>query len=98
MHGVGSVGEASRPRPTGGGEPLNRTRTKAIEVDEAELSWLLDLFGVNHLVGVQGAEERTVMLSERSNVVCPAHGRTLKPDACRSCAFLAGDLAADPAK
>jgi hypothetical protein len=78
--------------------PLTQTGIKVIEVDEAELSWLLDLLGVNHLVGVQGTEERTVVLSERSNVVCPAHGRTLKPDACRSCAFLAGDLPADPAK
>jgi hypothetical protein len=78
--------------------PLTQTGIKVIEVDEAELSWLLDLLGVNHLVGVQGTEERTVVLSERSNVVCPAHGRSLKPDACRSCAFLAGDLPADLAK
>jgi hypothetical protein len=78
--------------------PLTQTGTKVIEVDEAELSWLLDLLGVNHLAGVQGTEERTVTLSERSSLVCPAHGRTLKPDACRSCAFLAGDLPADPAR
>ena len=61
-------------------------------VDEAELAWLLDFFGVNELAGIEGAEERTVTLSERSDVVCPAHGRSLKPDACRSCAFLAGDI------
>ena len=79
-------------------KPLTQTGTKVIEVDEAELSWLLDLFGVNHLVGIQGTEERTVTLSERSNVVCPAHGRILRPDACRSCAFLAGDISADPMK
>jgi hypothetical protein len=69
---------------------------RVIQVDEAELSWLQDLLGVNHLAGVAGTEERTVRLSERSNVVCPAHGRVLKPDACRSCAFLAGDIATDP--
>jgi hypothetical protein len=69
---------------------------RVIQVDDAELSWLQDLLGVNYLAGFTGTEERTVMLSERSTVVCPAHGRVLKPDACRSCAFLAGDIATDP--
>jgi hypothetical protein len=55
---------------------------------EAELIWLFDLLGVNELAGVEGAEDRTVKLSDRSEVVCPAHGRWLKPDACRSCWFL----------
>jgi hypothetical protein len=55
---------------------------------EAELIWLFDLLGVNELAGVEGAEDRTVKLSDRSELVCPAHGRLLKPDACRSCWFL----------
>jgi hypothetical protein len=56
------------------------------------MALLLDSFGVNDLAGVAGAEERTVKLSERSDVVCPAHGFLLKPDACRSCRFLAGEV------
>jgi hypothetical protein len=59
--------------------------------DEAELIWLLDLCGVNELAGVEGAEERTVKLSDRSDLACPAHALVLKPDACRSCRFLAGE-------
>ena len=57
-------------------------------VNEVELAFLLDLLGVNELAGMEGAEDRTVKLSDRSEVVCPAHGRLLKPDACRSCWFL----------
>jgi hypothetical protein len=60
--------------------------------NEVEVALLLDFFGVNDLAGVEGAEERTVRLSERSTVVCPAHGKVLKPDACRSCRFLAGEM------
>jgi hypothetical protein len=60
--------------------------------NEVERAMLLDLFGVNDLAGVEGAEERTVKLSKRSDIVCPAHGFLLKPDACRSCRFLAGEV------
>jgi len=67
-----------------------------IEADEAELIGLLDLMGVNHLAGIAGTEDRTVKISERSDVCCPAHGFTLKPDACRSCAFLAGEVRPEP--
>ena len=49
-------------------------------------------FGINDLAGIDSANDRTVTLSARSTVVCPAHGRVLKPDACRSCAFLAGNV------
>jgi hypothetical protein len=59
--------------------------------NEVEMALLLDHFGVNDLAGIEGAEERTVKLSERSDVVCPAHRFLLKPDACRSCRFLAGE-------
>jgi hypothetical protein len=45
---------------------------------------------INGLAGIDGATDRTVILSARSSLVCPAHGRVLKPDTCRSCAFLAG--------
>jgi hypothetical protein len=81
-----------------GGERLTELRHSlpVIEVDEAEMTWLLDLLGVDHLAGIEGAEERTVKLSAQSNVVCPAHGRILKPDACRSCAFLAGEITTEP--
>ena len=67
-----------------------------VEVSEAEMVWLLDLMGVNHLAGIEGAEERTVKLSYKSDIGCPAHRLVLKPDACRSCAFLAGDMATEP--
>jgi hypothetical protein len=59
--------------------------------NEVELALLLTALGVNDLAAVEGSEDRTVTLSARSDVVCPAHGRTLKPDACRSCRFLAGE-------
>ena len=52
---------------------------------------LLDLLGVNDLASVEGSGDRTVTLSDRSDICCPAHGLTLKPDACRSCRFLAGE-------
>ena len=67
----------------------------AREMDEADLPALLAEFGVNHLAGIAGTEDRTVKLSDQSNIVCPAHGRYLKPDACRSCAFLAGEVHPD---
>jgi hypothetical protein len=60
--------------------------------NEVEWALLLDLYGVNDLAGVEGAEERTVKLSDRSDICCPAHGLLLKPDACRSCRFLAGEV------
>jgi hypothetical protein len=59
--------------------------------NEVEMAMILDLFGVNDLAAVEGANDRTVHLSDRSELVCPAHERTLKPDACRSCRFLAGE-------
>jgi hypothetical protein len=48
-------------------------------------------FGVGDMVGVEGTEDRIVRLSPRSTVVCPMHELELKPDACRSCRFLAGE-------
>jgi hypothetical protein len=72
------------------------TEVPVVEADEAELPDLLDLFGVNHLANIAGALDRTVKLSERSDICCPAHGFTLKPDACRSCAFLCGDVQPEP--
>lgn len=59
--------------------------------NEVELALLLDLLGVNDLAAIAGAEDRTVKLSDRSTITCPAHGVVLKPDACRSCRFLAGE-------
>jgi hypothetical protein len=50
-------------------------------------------FGVGDLVGVEGTEDRVVNISPRSDVSCPMHDFTLVPDACRSCRFLAGEVA-----
>jgi hypothetical protein len=60
-------------------------------LNEVELAMLLDQLGVNDLAAVEGTGDRTVTLSDRAELVCPAHDRTLKPDACRSCRFLAGE-------
>jgi hypothetical protein len=69
----------------------NGTTIPIRHVNEVELAMLHDFFGVNDLAAVEGTDERTVHLSDRSDVVCPAHHRMLKPDACRSCRFLAGE-------
>jgi hypothetical protein len=53
---------------------------------------LLEFFGVDEL-RIVDAYERTVQLSPGSSLGCPAHGVTLKPDACSSCRFLVGDAA-----
>jgi hypothetical protein len=63
-----------------------------VDVDAAVEAWLFDRYGVGDLADVEGTTDRTVELSERSNVVCPAHGLLLVPDACRSCRFLAGEV------
>jgi hypothetical protein len=60
---------------------------------EADLLKVFAAFGVGDLVGVEGAEERIVRLSPRSDTVCPMHEFELRPDACRSCRFLAGEVA-----
>jgi hypothetical protein len=67
------------------------TPIPVICTNEVDLAMLLDLLGVNDLASVEGSEDRTVTLSDRSDICCPAHGLTLKPDACRSCRFLAGE-------
>ncbi|HEY6709196.1 MAG TPA: hypothetical protein VJB61_16565 [Actinomycetota bacterium] len=56
-----------------------------------DLLGLFSTFGVGDLAGVEGAEDRIVRLSTRSSVVCPLHEFDLRPDACRSCRFLAGE-------
>jgi hypothetical protein len=50
-------------------------------------------FGIGDLEGVEGATDRVVTLSARSELVCPLHERRLVPDACRSCRFLVGEAA-----
>jgi hypothetical protein len=67
------------------------TPIPVIYANEVERQLLLDLFGVNDLAAVEGTDRRTVHLSPESEVGCPAHLLTLKPDACRSCRFLAGE-------
>ena len=56
-----------------------------------DLAGLYAAFGVGDMVGVEGADDRVVNLSPRSDIVCPVHRFTLVPDACRSCRFLAGE-------
>ena len=67
------------------------TPIPVVYANEVEIALLLDALGVNDLATVEGAEDRIVQLSERSEVGCPAHDLTLRPDACRSCRFLAGE-------
>jgi hypothetical protein len=57
-----------------------------------DLLGLFAAFGVGDMVGVEGAEDRVVNISPRSDVACPMHHLTLVPDACRSCRFLAGEV------
>lgn len=64
-----------------------------VELDPLQMVELLAAYGVGDMIGVAGAEDRVVTLSERSDVVCPMHERRLVPDACRSCSFLAGEAA-----
>ena len=61
---------------------------------EADELALFARYGVGDMVGLEGTEERVVMLSPRSDVICPMHERRLVPDACRSCRFLAGEVPA----
>lgn len=77
------------------GEPLRVVLevVQSADVDEALARLLCERFGVGDLEGIEGTTRRVVTLSEASNVVCPLHGRRLVPDACRSCAFLAGEVA-----
>jgi hypothetical protein len=78
----------ARPVPPAHGDG---TPIPVIYANEVECQLLLDFFGVNDLAAVEGTDERTVHLSPESDIGCPAHLLTLKPDACRSCRFLAGE-------
>jgi hypothetical protein len=60
-----------------------------VETDELAL---FARYGVGDLVGLEGTEERIVMLSATSDLGCPMHEVRLVPDACRSCRFLAGEV------
>jgi hypothetical protein len=62
-------------------------------VHEADLLKVFGRYGVGDLVGVEEAEERIVRLTPNSDLVCPMHEAELRPDACRSCRFLAGEVA-----
>ncbi|HEV2711796.1 MAG TPA: hypothetical protein VGU26_01765 [Gaiellaceae bacterium] len=57
----------------------------------ADPAALFAAFGVSDMIGVEGAKERIVRLSPRSEIVCLLHDLELRPDACRSCWFLAGE-------
>jgi len=70
----------------GDGSPI-----PVLHLSESELAHLLDFLGVNDLAHVEGTTDRTMILPDRAELVCPAHDRTLVPDACRSCRFLAGE-------
>ena len=58
---------------------------------EPDLLAFFARYGVGDMVGVEGTEDRVVMLSERSELACPMHMLRLVPDACRSCRFLCGE-------
>lgn len=60
-------------------------------VELADLAGLFARYGIGDMVGVEGAEDRTMQLSPRSELACPMHELRLLPDACRSCRFLAGE-------
>jgi hypothetical protein len=62
-------------------------------VHEADLLKVYAMFGVGDMVGIAGTEDRIVNISPRSDVACPMHEFRLVPDACRSCRFLAGEVA-----
>jgi hypothetical protein len=62
------------------------------DVTDAVERLLFERYGVGDLADVEGATDCVVTLSATSNVVCPAHGHLLVPDACRSCRFLAGEV------
>ncbi len=68
-------------------------RREQIEADPELERWLYRTFGVGDLEGVTGATDRVVELAASSALVCPMHERQLVPDACRSCAFLAREVA-----
>jgi hypothetical protein len=75
-------------------EPLGVVvRVIGHDVDEALDVWLFEHYGIGDLEGIEGATDRVVELSEGSTVMCPLHRRRLVPDACRSCRFLAGEVA-----
>jgi len=71
-------------------------RRQEVEADPELERWLNATFGVGDLEGVQGTSTRVVQLSAASTVVCPMHGYVLRPDACRSCRFLAGEVDPPP--
>jgi hypothetical protein len=58
-----------------------------VVTDEVEL---FAAFGIGDMVGVEGTD-RVVKLSPTSDLECPLHELELRPDACRSCRFLAGE-------
>jgi hypothetical protein len=60
-------------------------------LQEADLLSIFARYGVGDMVGIEGTEDRVVMLSPRSELACPLHGLTALPDACRSCRFLCGE-------
>jgi hypothetical protein len=61
-------------------------------IHDADIIGLYARFGVGDMVGLEGAEDRVVKLSPRSELACPLHGLTALPDACRSCRFLVGEV------
>jgi hypothetical protein len=52
---------------------------------------LFATFGIGDMTGLEGATDRIVKLSPTSDLECPLHELELRPDACRSCRFLAGE-------
>jgi hypothetical protein len=71
---------------------MDRSTSLPPVIDLKDELALFAAFGVGDLVGLEGTEDRIVRLAPSSNVSCPLHELELRPDACRSCRFLAGEV------
>jgi hypothetical protein len=70
---------------------MDRTVPPLPEVVVTDDVELFAAFGIGDMVGLEGATDRIVKLSPTSDLECPLHELELRPDACRSCRFLAGE-------
>jgi hypothetical protein len=61
-------------------------------LEAADMLALFARYGVGDLVGLEGTGARIVRLAPSSDIGCPMHGIELRPDGCRSCRFLAGEV------
>jgi hypothetical protein len=62
-------------------------------IHEPDRLALFARYGVGDMAGIEGTEDRVIELPATATLGCPMHGIRLVPDACRSCRFLAGEVA-----